>query len=80
MAREHIENLRRLRDELVEERRQMVVEAIGDPEARREAAGELIGLQHLIDTIERAMAHEASLERAPPSPPREPAGRRHLKQ
>lgn len=66
MAREHIENLRRLRDELVEERRQMVAEAFADPDARREAAGEFIGLQHLIDTVERAMAHEASLERTPP--------------
>ena len=66
MAREHIENLRRLRDELVEERRQRVVEGPADPGTRREAAGDFIGLQHLIDTVERAMAHEASLERAPP--------------
>ncbi|MGH7038591.1 MAG: hypothetical protein ACREE4_22120 [Stellaceae bacterium] len=69
MAREHIENLRRLRDELVEERRQMVVEAFTDPEVRRETAGDFIGLQHLIDVVERAMAHEASLDRAPPRAP-----------
>jgi hypothetical protein len=72
MAREHIENLRNLRDELVEERRQMVVEAFADPEMRREVAGDFIGLQHLIDVVERAMAHEASLER---TPPRAPGGR-----
>lgn len=71
MAGEHLENLRHLRDDLVEERRQMVVEAFADPEMRREVAGDFIGLQHLIDVVERAMAHEASLERAPP---RAPAG------
>lgn len=66
MAREHFEDLRHLRDELVEERRQMVAEAFGNPEMRREAAADFIGLQHLIDVVERAMAHEASLDRAPP--------------
>jgi hypothetical protein len=66
MAREHFENLRHLRDELVEERRQMVVEAFADPEMRREAAADFIGLQHLIDVVERAMAHESSLERPAP--------------
>ncbi|HJU15388.1 MAG TPA: hypothetical protein VJ770_02865 [Stellaceae bacterium] len=65
MAKEHLENLRHLRDELVEERRQMVAEAFADPEARHEAAADFIGLQHLIDVVERAMAHEASLERFP---------------
>lgn len=69
MAKEHIENLRHLRDELVEERRQMVVEVLADPELRREASGEFVGLQHLIDVVERAMAHEASLESAPPWAP-----------
>jgi hypothetical protein len=65
MAKEHFENLRHLRDDLVEERRQMVAEAFADPETRREAAADFIGLQHLIDVVERAMAHEASLERSP---------------
>jgi len=53
----------------------MVVEAFADPESRREAAAEFIGLQHLIDVVERAMAHEASLERSSPKTSPGPAGR-----
>lgn len=67
MVNEHFEALRSLRDSLVDERRQLVTsellgpEARRDPESRREAAAEFIGLQHFIDVVERALAHEASL-------------------
>lgn len=69
MAKEHFESLRHLRDHLVEERRQLVAEGFADAEARRELAAEFIGLQHFIDVVERAMQHEASLERPPSAPP-----------
>lgn len=76
MANEHMEALRHLRDHLVEERRQLVQMGFADADARREAAGEFIGLQHFIDAVETAIAHEASLERpdarAPRLPPRRP--------
>ena len=61
MENEHILSLRRLRDSLVEERRQLVASGFVDPDARREAAAELMGLQNFIDTVERAILHEASL-------------------
>lgn len=77
MAREHFEALKNLRDLLVDERREMVVQAFSDPETRREAAGEFMGLQQFIDSVERAMQHEAALERPPPKmPPPASAGRR----
>jgi len=63
MAKEHFEALRHLRDHLVEERRHLVVTGFADTESRREAAAEFIGLQHFIDAVEHAMAHEANLER-----------------
>ncbi len=63
MAKEHLEALRHLRDHLVDERRQLVLTGFSDAETRREAIGEFVGLQHVIDTVERAMAHEMSLER-----------------
>jgi hypothetical protein len=64
MAKEHFEALRQLRDSLVDERRELVLTGFLNPESRREAAAEFIGLQHFIDTVERAMAHEASLDGA----------------
>lgn len=70
MPNEHMEALRHLRDHLVEERRQLVLTGFADAEARRESAAEFIGLQHFIDAVEHAIAHEASLERPNPSPPR----------
>jgi len=69
MAREHFEALKNLRDLLVDERREMVAEAFADPETRREAAGDFMGLQQFIDMVERAMQHEASLDRPPPRGP-----------
>lgn len=61
MENEHILSLRQLRDDLVEERRQLVASGFADPDSRREAAAEFVGLQNFIDTVERAILHEASL-------------------
>ena len=61
MENEHIVSLRQLRDSLVEERRQLVASGFVDPDSRREAAAEFVGLQNFIDTVERAILHEASL-------------------
>jgi len=74
MAKEHFESLRHLRDHLVDERRMLVAEGFADAETRREAVGEFIGLQNFIDSVERAMQHEASLDRPHPAP----LGRPHL--
>jgi hypothetical protein len=79
MAKEHFESLRHLRDHLVAERRQMVAEAFLDPASRQEAAGEFIALQQFIDTVERAMQHEAALDKGGPKLPpggRPPSGHR----
>lgn len=67
MENAHIALLRRLLNELVEERRQLVATGFEDPGARREAAAEFAGLQNFIDTVERAIAHEAHLAQAGPS-------------
>ena len=64
MDNEHIKSLRQLRDDLVEERRQLVTSGFVDPDSRREAAAEFVGLQNFIDTVERAILHEASLVQA----------------
>ena len=61
MDNEHIISLRQLRDDLVEERRQLVTNGFVDPDSRREAAAEFMGLQNFIDMVERAILHEASL-------------------
>lgn len=61
MENEHIASLRQLRDSLVEERRQLIASGFVDPDLRREAAAEFVGLQNFIDTVERAILHEASL-------------------
>jgi hypothetical protein len=61
MENEHIMSLRQLRDGLVEERRQLVASGFVDPDSRQEAAAEFVGLQNFIDTVERAILHEASL-------------------
>ena len=67
MDNEHIASLRQLRNDLVEERRQLVASAFADPDSRREAAAEFVGLQNFIDTVERAIAHESHLAQAGPS-------------
>jgi hypothetical protein len=61
MENEHIVLLRQLRDDLVEERRQLVATGFVDPESRQEAAAVFVGIQNFIDTVERAISHEASL-------------------
>jgi hypothetical protein len=76
MAKEHFEALKNLRDLLVDERRDMVAHAFSDSEMRREAAGEFMGLQQFIDMVERAMQHEATLDRPPPKLPAMPESRR----
>ncbi|WP_298429097.1 hypothetical protein [Rhodoblastus sp.] len=65
MENEHIKSLGQLRDDLVEERRQLIASSFIDPASRREAAAEFVGLQNFIDTVERAILHEASLVRGP---------------
>ena len=50
--------------------------AFSDSEMRREAAGEFMGLQQFIDMVERAMQHEATLDRPPPKLPAMPESRR----
>ena len=61
MGKEHIGSLQRLRDDLVDERRQLVASGVLDPDSRREIAAEFVGLQNFIDSVERAIMHEASL-------------------
>ena len=63
MAQEDIENLKSLRDQLVGERRNLVASILSDPATTNEFAGELVGLQQLIDAVERAISHESSLGR-----------------
>lgn len=66
MDNEHINLLRVLRDGLVEERRQLVASGLDTPDSRREAAAEFVGLQNFIDTVERAISHEAHLAQVAP--------------
>jgi hypothetical protein len=61
MENEHIVLLRQLRDDLVEERRQLVATGFLDPESRRESAAVFVGIQNFVDTVERAISHEESL-------------------
>jgi hypothetical protein len=63
MNTDHIQNLKTLRDHLVEERRAMVAGVLGDPQTSGEISGEFAGLQHFIDAVERALSHEAMLRR-----------------
>ena len=62
MEPEHTADLQSLRDHLVGDRRNMVRAFLADPQGIGEMTGEFIGLQHLIDTVERALAHEHSLD------------------
>ena len=66
MENEHIVSLRQLRNDLVKERRQLVETAFADPDFRREAVAEFVGLQNFIDTVERAISHEAHLAQVGP--------------
>jgi hypothetical protein len=75
MAQDHIENLKALRDHLVDDRRTMVASILADPQSSAESAGEFVGLQHFIDAVERALSHEGVLGRPdaafPPPPMRQ---------
>lgn len=62
METEHIADLRSLRDYLVGDRRNMVKAFLADPHGVGEMGGEFIGLQQIIDMVERAIAHEHSLD------------------
>lgn len=64
MEREHIDNLNSIRDTLVEDRRNMVKSFLADPHGIGELAGDFLGVQQLIDTVERAISHEQSLDAA----------------
>jgi hypothetical protein len=66
MSSDHIQNLKSLRDHLVEERRAMVAGLLADPQTSGEISGDFAGLQHFIDAVERALSHEAMLTRAEP--------------
>ena len=70
--KEHIDSLRALRDFLVEDRRNLVAALVSDPHTSGEAAGDFMNLQQFIDTVERALSHEQSLQRPagawPPKP------------
>jgi flagellar biosynthesis chaperone FliJ len=73
MLKEHIENLRALRDFLVEDRRSLVTSVLADPASVGESAGDFLNLQQFIDVVERAISHEQSLDRPgatswPPKP------------
>lgn len=61
--KEHIESLRALRDFLVADRRNLVTSILADPHAAGDAASDLMNLQQFIDTVERAISHEQSLDR-----------------
>ena len=63
MSKEHITNLRTLRDSLVEERRSLATSMLADPHSTGESAMDFINLQQFIDTLERAIGHEQSLDR-----------------
>lgn len=62
MEREHIDNLNSVRDALVEDRRNMVKAFLADPHGIGQMAGDFLGVQQLIDAIERAISHEHSLD------------------
>jgi hypothetical protein len=66
MAKEHFDSLTALRDQLVEDRRSMVASILSDVDSISESTAEFCGLQQFIDAVERAIAHEHSLERLPP--------------
>jgi hypothetical protein len=67
MNPDHIQNLKSLRDHLVEDRRAMVTTILADPQTSGEISGEFVGLQHFIDAVERALSHEAILKRPEPA-------------
>ena len=74
--KEHIESLRALRDFLVADRRNLVTGMVADPHAAGDAASDLMNLQQFIDTVERAISHEQSLDRPQGAwPPKPPAGK-----
>lgn len=74
--KEHIDSLRALRDFLVEDRRNLVDVLRADPHASGESAGDFMNLQQFIDTVERAISHEQSLDRPQGSwPPKPPGGK-----
>lgn len=62
MEREHIDNLTSFRDTLVEDRRNMVRSFLSEPHGIGELAGDFLGVQQLIDAVERAISHEHSLD------------------
>ena len=73
MSKEHMEDLRRLRDQLVEDRRNLVTTMLADPHSTSETAHDFMNLQQFVDMVERALGHEQSLERPAPNwPPRQP--------
>jgi hypothetical protein len=67
MAKPHVEALTSLRDHLVEDRRNMVTSIMSEMAMTSEAASEFMGLQQFIDAVERAISHEHSLDRPPPT-------------
>jgi hypothetical protein len=71
MSSDHIQNLKSLRDHLVEDRRAMVTTILADPQTLGEISSDFVGLQHFIDAVERALSHEALMKRpeavGPPS-------------
>ncbi len=72
MMKQHIDELRVLRDSLVDDRRSLVSSMIAEPQNAGESAMEFVNLQQFIDTVERAIGHEQSLERPPGSWPPKP--------
>lgn len=67
MAKEHMENLRQLRDSLVADRRTLVASILADPHSAGESAPDFMNLQQFVDMVERAIGHEQSLDRPSPS-------------
>jgi hypothetical protein len=65
MAKEHVDSLMSLRDHLVEDRRNMVESILSDMTNASELTADFCGLQQVIDAVERAIAHEHSLDRPP---------------
>lgn len=66
MSADHIQNLKSLRDHLVEDRRAMVTTILADLQTSGEISSEFVGLQHFIDAVERALSHEAVMKRPEP--------------
>lgn len=61
LSHDHVGNLRRLRDMLVERRRHLVQDVIAYPMTYAGRAHDISKLQPMIEAVERALEHELAL-------------------